>query len=102
VLESDHSAARRLARSFAVHYLELPNYANNLRRTGFTAEDVAGTGSDGVIDATVAWGSVGVIADRVRAHFDAGADHVAVQVLGEAGETGIRGLRDLAPALQNL
>lgn len=99
VLESDPSAARRLARGFAVDYLELPNYANNLRRLGFTAEDVAGSGSDRVIDATVAWGSVAAIAERVRAHFDAGADHVAVQVVGDAGETGIRELRELAPSL---
>jgi probable F420-dependent oxidoreductase len=99
VLESDPSAARHLARGFAADYLELPNYANNLRRLGFTDEDVAGSGSDRVIDATVVWGGVDRIVDRVRAHLDAGADHVAVQVIADAGETGVRELRELASAL---
>lgn len=99
VLQSDPSAARRLARGFAADYLELPNYANNLRRLGFTDEDIAGSGSDRVIDATVVWGGVDRIAGRVRAHLDAGADHVAVQVVADAGETGLRELRELAPSL---
>lgn len=99
VLQSDPSAARRLARGFAADYLELPNYANNLRRLGFTDEDIAGSGSDHVIDATVVWGGVDRITGRVRAHLDAGADHVAVQVVADAGETGLRELRELAPSL---
>lgn len=102
VLESEPAAARHLARGFAVHYLELPNYANNLRRLGFTDEDVAGSGSDRAIDATIAWGRVDRIVDRVRAHLDAGADHVAVQVVADAGETGLRQLRELAPSLLDL
>ena len=99
VLESDPTVARRLARGFATDYLELPNYSNNLRRLGFTEDDVAGSGSDRVIDATVVWGGVDHIVDRVRAHLDAGADHVAVQVIADAGETGLRELRELVPAL---
>ncbi len=102
VLESDPQAARRLARSFATDYLELPNYANNLRRLGFSDEDVAGGGSDRTVDAVVAWGGVDQIVDRVRAHLDAGADHVAVQVVAGAGETGLRQLRELAPSLLDL
>ena len=102
VLESDPSAARHLARGFAVHYLELPNYANNLRRLGFSDEDIAGSGSDRAIDATVAWGGVDRIVARVRSHLDAGADHVAVQVVTDAGETGIRQLRELADSLLDL
>jgi probable F420-dependent oxidoreductase len=102
VLESDPRAARRLARGFATDYLELPNYANNLRRLGFSDEDVAGGGSDRTVDAVVAWGGVDQIVDRVRAHLDAGADHVAVQVVAGAGETGLRQLRELAPSLLDL
>jgi probable F420-dependent oxidoreductase len=102
VLESDPSAARRFARGFAADYLELPNYANNLRRLGFTDEDVAGSGSDRTIDAVVACGGVDRIVDRVRAQLDAGADHVAVQVVAGAGETGLRQLRELAPSLLDL
>ena len=100
VLESDPSSAREIARSFAVDYLELPNYANNLRRLGFSEEEVSGSGSDRLIDATIVWGGVDAIAGRVREHLDAGADHVAVQVVtADDTETGVRELRELAPAL---
>ena len=62
-------------------YLTLPNYTNNLRRFGFGDDDFADGGSDRLVDAIVAWGDEAAIADRVRAHHDAGADHVCVQVL---------------------
>ena len=65
-----------------VHYLGLPNYANNLIRLGFTADEVnAETPSDKVVDAVVAWGDVAALKARVDEHFAAGADHVCVQVL---------------------
>jgi len=47
VLERDPSDARRLARQFTAGYLSLPNYAGNLVRLGFSADDVAGAGSGG-------------------------------------------------------
>lgn len=81
VLETDPDEARRIARAHLAIYLSLPNYVNNLRRLGFTDDDVAGNGSDRLVDGIVAWGDVDTIAERVRAHHDAGADHVAVQVL---------------------
>jgi probable F420-dependent oxidoreductase len=62
-------------------YLALPNYVNNLARLGYGADDVANGGSDRLVDAIVAWGSLDAIAARIRAHHDAGADHVCVQVL---------------------
>jgi probable F420-dependent oxidoreductase len=100
VLESDPAEARRLARRFAVDYLQTPNYANNLRRVGYTDQDLAGQGSDRVIDATVAWGDVDQIATRVREHVEAGADHVCVQVVGEDDlDVCLPQLRQLAPAL---
>ena len=40
-------------------------------------------GSDRLVDAVVAWGDVDAIAGRVRQHWDAGADHVAVQFRAE-------------------
>ena len=83
VLESDPSEARAIARRFAVHYLQTANYANNLKRMGWTEADVGGAGSDAVIDAVVAWGDVDRIANRVRAQLDAGADHVCVQVVSD-------------------
>jgi probable F420-dependent oxidoreductase len=100
VLASDASTARRLARGHMRYYLELDNYRRNLLRSGFTDDDVAGDGSDDLVDAIVAWGDADAIAGRVQAHLDAGADHVAVQLLGEDQATlDLAGLGRLAPAL---
>jgi probable F420-dependent oxidoreductase len=62
-------------------YLGLPNYTNNLRRLGWGDDDLGGGGSDKLVDAIVAWGSTEQVVARINAHHDAGADHVAVQVL---------------------
>lgn len=82
VLERDPARAREAARRFTAGYLALPNYADNLRRLGFSDDDVAGGGSDRLIDAVVAWGDAETVATRVREHHDAGADHVCIQVTG--------------------
>ena len=81
VLETDPAAARELGRRHLAIYLQLPNYTNNLRRMGFTDDDFAGGGSDRLVDAIVAWGDVDALVARVRAHHDAGAAHVCIQVL---------------------
>jgi probable F420-dependent oxidoreductase len=81
VLDTDAVRARALARAHMAIYLGLPNYVNNLRRLGFDEADLADGGSDRLVDAIVAWGDVEAIVARVRAHHDAGADHVALQVL---------------------
>jgi probable F420-dependent oxidoreductase len=62
-------------------YVRAPNYANNLRRLGFSDDDLADGGSDRLVDAIVAWGTMDDALARVQAHRDAGADHVCVQVL---------------------
>jgi probable F420-dependent oxidoreductase len=85
VLETDPVAARALARGYASLYLELPNYTQNLRTFGFGDEDIGGGGSDRLIDAVIPWGDAATIADRVREHRDAGADHVCLQVISAAG-----------------
>jgi probable F420-dependent oxidoreductase len=104
VLATDAAEARRSAREFLEHYLRLPNYANNLRRLGFTDDDLADGGSDQLIDALVAWGDESAIAARVDEHRAAGADSVCIQVLvggGIAGMTArpVEVWRALAPAL---
>ena len=63
----------------------LCNYTNNLLRHGFSDEDIANGGSDRLIDAVIPHGSADEIATAVRAHLDAGADHVALQAIGEPG-----------------
>jgi probable F420-dependent oxidoreductase len=83
VLETDPRRAREVARAHTSYYLGLTNYANNLRRLGFAEDDLANGGSDRLVDAIVAWGEAASIVQRVREHFDAGADHVSIQVLLE-------------------
>ena len=97
-LETDADAARALARENMALYLGLPNYVNNLYRLGFTEEDVSEQ-SDRLVDAIVAWGDLDAIAARIQAHHDAGADHVAVQVLAPRGELPLAQWRTLADAL---
>ena len=80
-LETDPAAARAIARQAMQTYLGLPNYVRNLLSLGFTTDDVGDGGSDRLVDAIVAWGDVGAIVARVKAHHDAGADHVCLQVL---------------------
>jgi probable F420-dependent oxidoreductase len=81
VLETIPAKAREIARVHTSRYLALPNYVNNLRRLGFSEEDLAGSGSDRLVDAIVVWGDMKAITDRIRAHQSAGANHVCVQVL---------------------
>ena len=85
VVDTDPVRARGVAREYAKLYLGLRNYTQNLRGWGFTESDLAGGGSDRLIDALVPQGSAARIADVVRAHLDAGADHVCLQPLGEKG-----------------
>ena len=100
VVEADPDTAREVARRHVGTYLKLPNYVNNLLRLGFNDADVAGAGSDRLVDALVGWGGVDTVAGRVRAHLDAGADHVAVQVLtADPTELPRREWRQLADAL---
>ncbi|HVQ23273.1 MAG TPA: TIGR03620 family F420-dependent LLM class oxidoreductase [Candidatus Saccharimonadia bacterium] len=100
VLETDPTEARRIARAFARHYLSLPNYAGNLRRLGYADDDLTGEGSDRLIDAVIVWGDAAAIAERARQHFDAGADHVCIQLRAAASsDLGLSGYRELARIL---
>jgi probable F420-dependent oxidoreductase len=81
VLDTDADRARAVARQHLSRYLQLPNYTNNFLRTGFSEEEIARGGSDRLVDGVVAWGDVDAVAARVKAHHDAGADHVCLQVL---------------------
>ena len=101
VLETDPGRAREVARAAMRSYVPgLPNYTNNLRRLGYTDDDFAGELSDRVVDAVVAWGDLDAVRRRVQAHLDAGADHVAVQVLPFDDIDALRAQwRELATAL---
>ena len=82
VLQDDPEAARAAARQHLAVYLPMENYTRCWRRLGFDDDDLADGGSDRLVDAIVAWGDEQAVAARVRAHLDAGADHVPVQALG--------------------
>lgn len=101
VLESDPHAARSIGRSrVRWPYLALENYLNNLRRLGWTDEDLAGQGSDALIDALVARGDPDQVAAQLSGFIDAGADHVCVQLLhADADADPVPGYRQLAAAL---
>jgi probable F420-dependent oxidoreductase len=85
VVETDPARAKAVAREYATLYLGLRNYTRNLLDFGFAEEDFAEGGSDRLLDAIVPQGGADRIAEVVRAHLDAGADHVCVQPLGEEG-----------------
>lgn len=101
VLMRDREQAHELARSHLERYLALPNYRKSWLREGFTEGDFTDGGSDRLVDGLIAWGEEEQIVERVRAHVDAGADQVCVQVLSE-DTAGLRGdWKRLAPALLN-
>ncbi len=100
VLTTDPEEARAIGRQTVDHYLGLSNYVNNWLRLGFTQDDVRRPGSDRLIDAVVAHGTPEAIARRLNEHCAAGADHVAIQVLGGWNEeTLLPALRELAGPL---
>ncbi|GAB2689153.1 LLM class F420-dependent oxidoreductase [Nocardia thraciensis] len=95
-LDTDVDRARATGRGSVGFYLDLQNYVANLRRLGFTEEDVTKPGSDRLIDALALHGTADEIADGLVAHLTAGADQIAVQVLDDDY---MATLRALAPAL---
>jgi probable F420-dependent oxidoreductase len=94
VLTTDAEQSRAFGRKTLEIYLSLANYTNNWKRLGFTDADVAKPGSDELVDAVVAYGTVEAVAARLSEHIAAGADHVPVQVL--------TGTDKLVPALAEL
>jgi probable F420-dependent oxidoreductase len=97
VLETDPERARTIGRPRLQPYLGLTNYLSNLRTLGWTDADFADGGSDALLDALIVHGDAEAIARGVTAHLDAGADHVAVQVLNPDP---LPALRALAGPLQ--
>jgi probable F420-dependent oxidoreductase len=80
LLTDDAEQARALGTDWLRAYLALPNYANNLLRSGFSADDLSSV-SDRLFNAIIAWGDEDAIVRRVNEHRAAGADHVCIQVL---------------------
>jgi probable F420-dependent oxidoreductase len=100
VLETDPQRARAIGRPRVQRpYLGLVNYTSNLRRLGWSDEDLRDGGSDALIDALVAWGTGNEVAAKLNEHLEAGADHVAVQLLADSDDELTDGYRTLAEAL---
>ncbi|MGW5642727.1 TIGR03620 family F420-dependent LLM class oxidoreductase [Saccharopolyspora sp. NPDC003752] len=101
VLDLDRDRARRTQREHVGGYLQAPHQRNNLLRLGFGEADLADGGSDRLVDAIVAGADIESIAERVRGHFQAGADHVCLQVLtATPGELPMSQWRELAALVQ--
>jgi probable F420-dependent oxidoreductase len=81
VLERDETTARGIAREYMRGYLALPNYSNNLRRLGYTDDDLGDGGSDRLMDVLIPWGDLDTVVAGIEKHYQAGADEVAIQVL---------------------
>jgi probable F420-dependent oxidoreductase len=94
----EHGAAA--AHAYAQRYLRMPNYTNNLKRFGFTDADIEGAGSDRLLSSVVPNGPL-ALAERLREHRAAGADHVLVQLLATGGAFDGGGLTALAELVAN-
>jgi probable F420-dependent oxidoreductase len=84
VLGQDREEFLRRAHAHLGFYTGLENYTNSWRRLGFSDEDFVRGGSERLCDALVVHGGEDVVLARINEHRDAGADHVCLQVLGDA------------------
>jgi probable F420-dependent oxidoreductase len=78
VPDTDAAAARAAGRAAMSVHLKLPNYLDNLRRSGFAEEDLVEGGSDRLVDDLVAWGDLETIDAKLEEHRDAGASHLVL------------------------
>lgn len=85
-LSNDPAAAHELARKELSRYMSMPNYRNNWLRLGFTEKDLEGGGNKRFLNSMVVWGNQSTIEERIKEHFDAGADHVCIQPVHPAGD----------------
>ena len=100
LLETEASEARRAARAYLAWYLGVENYRKSLLWQGFSEDDLAGGGSDRLVDALVVWGGEDELRRRVQEHLDAGANHVSVQaVSSDPASVELASYRRVAPAL---
>ncbi len=89
-LETDPVKARALGRNELSRYMVLDNYRNAWLGMGFSEADLANGGSDSFIDQMVLWGTADQVRAGLRAHFAAGATHVAIQPVHADGDIAAR------------
>ncbi|MDH3295210.1 MAG: TIGR03620 family F420-dependent LLM class oxidoreductase [Acidimicrobiia bacterium] len=99
VVLADGERARQRARTNLERFLAWPNYRRHFLRLGFDEVDLAQGGSDRLVDAVFAIGGEEAVDRRVRAHLDAGADHVCLQIVTDDPDDELAAYRRLAAAL---
>ncbi|HEX4360984.1 MAG TPA: TIGR03620 family F420-dependent LLM class oxidoreductase [Pseudonocardia sp.] len=100
LFESDPDRARAIAREHLQVYLTTKYNVAKFRRLGYSEAEIAGGGSDRIVDDLVFWGNLDTIVEKLRGHVRAGADHVGVQVIGvRPGESAMPHWRRLGEAL---
>jgi probable F420-dependent oxidoreductase len=102
LVSTDPEAALDLARRHLGGYIGLPNYRQHFLRQGFTDDDLEDGGSERFVDAVVAMGDVPAVVGRIKEHLEAGADHVAINPLGNDLQALLAQFRTLAPALAEI
>ena len=83
LLTTDVAKARAVGRAAARRYLELTNYRRSFLREGWVEDDLDMGGSDELIDLLALHGTAGEVSNGLKAHLAAGANHVAIQALGD-------------------
>lgn len=96
LLGATTEAALQRGRETVRRYLRLDNYRRNLIREGWEESDLEDGGSDRLVAALALSGPVEAVADALRSHLEAGADHVGIQVLGDGAS---QAHREIAGAL---
>jgi probable F420-dependent oxidoreductase len=103
LIEGDPERARSMARAHLMAYLSMPNYRRSVLAQGFEDEDLAGGGSDRLVDALVLWGDAESIVERAEEQCAAGADHVALLPIGASHReigSGVLSLAEFLAAAQ--
>lgn len=98
-LETDQAAARAQARDRLTYYLTLPHQLAKFRRLGFDDDDLRPPGSDRLVDSVLCWGDTDAIVQSLSQQLDAGADQIAISLLGSPSAQKMHGYRTLAQAL---
>jgi probable F420-dependent oxidoreductase len=98
IFARNREGARATGDRYINTYLNLDNYRRNLERLGWPPDELQAPVNDRIFDAVVAWGEADEIARKVRLHHEAGADHVAIQVLTPTPDRApLDDIRRLAP-----
>ncbi|MGR8950281.1 MAG: LLM class flavin-dependent oxidoreductase [Gammaproteobacteria bacterium] len=78
VIDENPQSARDVARRANAFYLSLPAYHRVWSSLGFEPADWESGGSDRLIDAICAWGSLDQVTARLQDYVDAGATHIVL------------------------